>query len=229
MHRVLLVLEDFNEQLFLETLLKKLGFDVASIRSEASLSDQLLITFQPELIISTGDGVKIQGGRVAKKAKKKAPHVKLLLLYLRSRLKDISLVQLEADGAIEIPINPRIMITSICQLIGIELQTVMSKFEKLPVAKDYVSPAESMHIIQGKQSPFPTESVNTILNVTEDKERVNKYIVLLKDLPETSNNGFNNREIQAHVTEIRKYEKENKDVKVIDEQRQEFVKALFKK
>jgi hypothetical protein len=232
MRRILLLLEDYNEQIFLETLLKKLGFDAESIRSEASVSEKMM-AFSPDLVIATGDGHKINGGRVSKKVKKHKAHAKLLLLFPRSKLRDISLIALDADGAVEIPLNPRTVIASICQLTAVDVTTIMTKFDKLPVGRDTsddVVTDNSLHIITGKKnvkkSPAPDLASVPREN---DHNRVARYAAYLQNVPPAKENGFVHSQIQSEVSEIRKYEKEHPETEDIDKQRKAFVRALFKK
>lgn len=224
MRKILLVLEDYNELLFLETLLKKVGFDVVSIRNEVSLTEKMM-GFSPDLVIATGDGHRISGARVGKKVKKGGNHAKLLLLFPRAKLQsDHLLDSLSADGVVETPLNPRNIILTICGLTGMSPDHVIGKFEKLPIAHDTVTRPEEIQIISSRKAPASGADP-----ADPDRDRVQKYDQLLKDLPASPYNGFSRQSVQAETKEMRDYERTHADVKAIDELRQAFVKALFKK
>jgi CheY-like chemotaxis protein len=236
MRRVLLVLEDYNELLFLETLLKKLGFDVESIRNEVSLSEKIM-GFAPDLIVATGDGHKINGTRVAQKIKKRVGQTRLLLIFPRQKLQQGATETFAADGVIESPLNPRSIITSICQLTGVSPDSIMIKFEKLPIAQDYPA-GEGIQII-GSRMAAPKKSSATASAAAQapanahvtgksaaQSTRAERYAAILKDAPQSKINGFKHEFIQDEIAEIRKDEQK---WKAIDEERKAFVVALFKK
>ncbi|MCC6276877.1 MAG: hypothetical protein IT289_03050 [Oligoflexia bacterium] len=227
MKKILLCIEDYNELLFLEGLLKKLGFDIESIRNEAALSEKV-IGFSPDVVIATGDGNKVQGQRVSKKVKKKDSGPKLILLFPRLKLRNQNLLsQYTADAAVETPLNPRSIINSVCQVAGIDVDLITQKFEKLSISKDGQN--DPMQIIQGKTKtpekrtdgpPLPSEEENSI--------RMKHYKELLKNAPQSHVNGFPHNRVADETAEIRKWANHN-DVKQIDEERKAFVRALFKK
>src|SRR4051812_37957777 len=136
MKRIFMVIEDYNELLFLETLLKKVGFEVETVKNEVNVAERML-ALSPDLVIATGDGLKVNGIRVSKKVKKKGYNAKLLLLFPRSKLQNPQLLNsFVADAAVETPLNPRAIITSVCQLLDLDLDSLMQKFERLSATRD---------------------------------------------------------------------------------------------
>ena len=234
MRKILLCLEDYNELLFLETLLKKLGFSVESATNEFIFPDKLL-AFLPDLVIATGDGAKINGERISRKLRKKGQHAKLLLLFPRDKIiGDATIDDLIADGAVETPVNPRRLINSICHLTGLELQIVISKFDKLPIAKDFQNPEEKAQVIHAKPPrevqavmlknlPVPSSNIG---NGSGDRSA--RYAALLKDVPLSNQNTFSHSTVSSELRDIRKFEKEA-DLSELEEDRKKFVTALFKK
>jgi len=225
MRRVLLVLEDYNELLFLGTLLKKVGFDIESIRNEISLTEKMM-GFSPDLVIATGDGQKINGIRVSKKVKKKGQHAKLLLLFPRQRLQqERALDTFAADGAVETPLNPRQIIASVCQMTGVGLDGVMAKFEKLPIAHEQAAP-EGMQIITAKKGA-PKAEHNTDVS-SQMSPRAQHYFEILKGLPKGPEVTFSRQLVQKEM-ENNAREPAPPHWDEIEEGRKKFVEALFKK
>jgi DNA-binding response OmpR family regulator len=233
MRRVLLVLEDYNELLFLETLLKKVGFVVESIRNELSLNEKLM-SFSPELVIATGEGNKINGIRVSKKVKKKGSHTKLLLLFPRHTLQtERSLDNFIADGAVETPLNPRSIITSVCQLSGVAPEGIMAKFEKLPIAQEQEA-SPGIQIISSKKMP-PKADVNSDASksgewVPEDpeKSRAARYARILKNAPKEPEAAFSRQRVLDEMERVKKLP-DPPNAEDVENQRLAFAKALFKK
>src|SRR3954467_784956 len=60
MLRVLMVLEDYGELMFLQTVLKKIGFDVDAIQNARSFSDSVL-RMNPDILVMTGHGKRVKG------------------------------------------------------------------------------------------------------------------------------------------------------------------------
>lgn len=217
MRRILLVLEDYNEQVFLETLLKKIGFDALSVRNELLLSDQMLI-FKPDVIIGTGDGVKLKGINIQRKMQKNRVPAKLILLFPLQKLQDQKLMaSYSADVAVETPVNPRVLIETICIVAQLDASSVIKKFEKLPIAKNEEVKSDGIKVVSGK---------------LDDKKysRKDQYSQILKKSQSYPDLGFAKPSVAEELTKIRQYEKEEtEEVKKIDEERKKFVVALYKK
>jgi DNA-binding response OmpR family regulator len=225
MKKILLCIEDYNEMLFLEGLLKKLGFVVETIRNETAIAERVL-GFSPEVVIASGDGQKINGGRVSKKVKKKGSSTKLILLFPRLKLRNQNiLTQYEADAAVETPLNPRSIINSICQVCGISPDAIIQKFEKLSIGKEAAN--ESVQIVHGKNNIVKVDGP-VLPTAEEEQKRMKKYAEILKEAPKSHLNGFPHNRIADEIVEIRKWEVEN-NVTSLDEERKSFVRALFKK
>jgi DNA-binding response OmpR family regulator len=62
-------MEDYNEMVFVETILKKIGFDCTGVQNDNNLADKIL-SFSPHLIIGDGMGRKINGIGLSQKIKK---------------------------------------------------------------------------------------------------------------------------------------------------------------
>ena len=223
MRRILLVLEDYNELLFLETLLKKVGFDVEGIRNETSLAEKM-VGFSPDLVIATGDGHKISGVRVGQKVKKKGQKAKLLLLFPRQRFQQERAMDIfSADGAAETPLNPRAILGSVCDLTEVPPEGVMTKFEKLPIARESAAP-QGIQIITGKKPP---RAVAADLSSTPE-DRAQKYLQILRSAPTGPETTFPRQLVQQEM-------EKNSAAPLpphwdeIDKERKKFVELLFKK
>jgi DNA-binding response OmpR family regulator len=209
MRKILLCLEDYNELLFVETLLKKIGFDVDSVRNEFTLAEKLLAQ-SPDLVIATGDGLKINGQRVSKKVKRKGLHAKLLLLFTREKMLSENVLDgMLADAALETPLNPRRVLTAICQLTGADVDAVIAKFDKLPIGKNL-----------DKNDPQSSS--------VKKSGREEKYLEFLKNVPPSKQEMFSKKAVHDELKEIQKFEQEQNNLD-LENKRKEFVTSLFKK
>ncbi len=215
MKRILLVLEDYNEQSFIETLFKKIGFDVLSLRNEVMLSDNLL-TFKPDVVIGTGDGPKIKGSRISKKVRERGFAAHMILLFPINKINDQKLMeQFKDEVCMETPINPRQLIGTLCDLTKLNAETVFQKYEKLPISK----------MGGGKNS----RDLLTIISGKGGDSRESKYADILNKSPQYEDKGFSKDKVATEVEKIREFEKGHPDLKELDKMRQDFVVALYKK
>lgn len=223
MRRILLILEDYNEQVFLETFLKKIGFDVLPVRNEMMLADQMLI-FKPDIIISTGDGNKIKGPNILKKMTKNRGTIKLILLFPMNKLHDETYMsQFKADVAVETPINPRLLIGTICAVSHLNPEPILAKFEKLPIATgNSGTKKEDIKIISSRDE-------KKIFVKDAMPDRKSKYAQILKESADYEDLGFARSKVNEEIKKNREYEKENPELEKLEEDRKKFVLALFKK
>jgi len=222
MRRILLVIEDYNELLYVEKSLKKVGFDVESLPSEASLPERMM-GFLPDLVIATGDGNRVSGHSVSKKVKRKGVQSLLLLLFPRQRLSQIDIATYAAEGVIETPINPRVLIKSVCDFLSLSSETILTKFEKfLPPESE----ENEVQVIKERKKPVPPPSQTTAKRPQGDG-RAEKYKQLLENVPESPVKIFDHQTVEAE----RRYQKNLPDTPeeaALDENRKEFVKKLYK-
>lgn len=217
MKKILLINEDFNEQLFLDTFLKKIGFDTLALRSEVSLLDTLL-GFKPNVVIATGDGPKVKGLRIAEKLKKRGSKAVLMLLFPPHRARDEKAMAAFKDFTIiETPVNPRLLIGLLCDALGLNKDVIMQKFERLPMVKAASGTTEK----DGQK-----QNDSSLVKVTSAPK---KFDDILKQFPPYPDRGFPKETVQSEVKGIREFEEKNPDLKSLDKKRIDFVLKLFKK
>jgi len=218
MRRILLVIEDYNELLYVEKNLKKVGFDVESLPSEASLPERMM-GFLPDLVIATGDGNRINGHSVSKKVKRKGVASHLLLLFPRQKLLQLDIATYAAEGAIETPINPRALIKTVCEYTGIPSAPLLQKYEKfLPQTE----PDEAtMQFISDKGFDI---RVGPYAN---GETRTNRYNQLVKEAPETRDKVLDHQSVEDE-RRLQKSIPDTPEEAALDEKRKDFVKKLYK-
>ena len=85
MLRVLIILDEYQELVYMQSLLSKVGFDVETSQSDMALSG-LMMGFRPDLIITTAKGRKINGIKLVLDLRKKKPNLKFLLFDIQNKI-----------------------------------------------------------------------------------------------------------------------------------------------
>jgi DNA-binding response OmpR family regulator len=224
-HRILIAIEDFNELLFCETILKKVGFDTQSSQTDLSISEGIL-SFNPDLLIMTATGTRVNGVSYLSKLKSKNKNLPVVLVGQRSRL-NMSDKQIKA--LLEPPLSPRILIEVLSNLFDLDENALLTKYEKSSEYRDQKEKKSSIHVTskdtevslrlfveKNKQSP---EKI---------KERSNRYkkIATATELPPFI--GMEKALIQDQVKDFRQTQTDP-ETQRIDEERKMFAIELARR
>ncbi len=131
MLRVFLVIDDYNELIYLQTLLKKLGFDVEGLQNQKKYTD-LSLGFNPHLLITTAKGKKVDGLALARSVHKRRGLPKIVALV--SGDETVPPHEAEAcgiDQVLESPINPKKLILALSTLGNLDETALMDKYSKI--------------------------------------------------------------------------------------------------
>lgn len=132
MIKILLVYENYNHLVSIETSLKKIGFDVLGITNEYSLSEKVL-GFNPDLIIASGEDTgKVKTQSIGEKLREMTRWLgKVILVY--SETQDPSpeeLIKVRADQVLVAPVEVPTLITTIAMLSGLEARVLLERLAK---------------------------------------------------------------------------------------------------
>ena len=135
MKKILLVLEDYAERAFLTTLLKKVGWDVETAKSELGINT-VILNFAPEVILINAFGEKIKGEFLLKRlgGLKNKPYI--LLVTKNRKLSDDQVNQLGYDGAFSSPIDIKNLFTRLEDLGGIKATNAFSKLSQQKLSSE---------------------------------------------------------------------------------------------
>lgn len=223
-----MVLEDYGELMFLQTVLKKLGFDVDAIQNPRSYQDHLL-RMNPDLLLMTAYGKKVQGLQLAKATKKVRglPHILLLRSSGQPEDKDIAV-----DRWLQSPVSATLMIDSIAELCGLNNQVLQEKFQKLKLTEVEAEQARvlKMQEVAGPSLERGQDTGNfgmlkdSSLSSTDRRSRYQKF--LAEPMPEK--HGFAVKQVQDQIKALRKEESAS-DLEDLERERKAFVEHLFRK
>ncbi len=133
MRRILLVIDEFNELVGLETLFRRLGFDVLSLGREATVQEAIL-GFPPDLIIATGRGRQVDGLTLASRLKFHGTRPRVVVLLPREAMTGGFRSDL-IDAIIETPFDPRTALKAVCRLLQLPPDPILEKYSKIVGAK----------------------------------------------------------------------------------------------
>lgn len=122
-----MVIEDYGELMFLQTILKKLGFDVDSTQNPRSFSDHVL-TMNPDVLVMTAYGKRVHGVELSKNLRRARGLPRTILLRNQQQIVD---AQALADAWLESPVAAVGLLDKIAELCGLNKQVLSEKFQKL--------------------------------------------------------------------------------------------------
>ena len=216
MQRILIAIEDFNELVFCETILKKVGFNTQSYQTDLALYEAIL-GFNPDLLIMSAVGNRVNGIAYLAKLKTKNKNLPVILVGQRNRL-NVSDRQIVA--LLEPPLSPRILLEVISTLFDLDEEALVSKYEK---SSEYREVKEkSIHIKgdSGERDHFR--------KFRENKERSNRYKKLATATKLPPFVGVSKNLVQDQVKDFRRGE-DSDEIHRIDEERRMFAIELARR
>lgn len=226
MKKILLVLEDYNELLFVETLLKKVGFDSMGLQAESKIADAL-ISFNPQMLITEGRGRKINGFQIAQKIKKSKGFPKhLVIVGGHEKFSAEELAKSDIAGTLIRPVHPVELSESIGHHLGIDPEILKDKFQKLGLFQDKKG-QDKFRIVSGRGNG-PKQMVTLKESPLTDDDRALRGRKAIEDLPDPKANGLNRKLVQQQVKDFRSRE-DDPEIRDIDEERFAFARQLFKR
>jgi DNA-binding response OmpR family regulator len=228
MTRILLAIEDYNELIFFETLLKKVGFDVVGVQNDIVISEKLM-SFNPELMIVTSQGTRVNGAKAMARLKSKGNLPRTIFVNPRGK-KTIS-PDKAVVAILDSPVSPRSLIELVASLLNLDEDLLMEKYEK---ARGIDLDKEGDILVQDKG--YEIEAADSIVKFKErvfkseekNRKRVQGYKQVAEQTKLPPYQGPKKALVIEQVKDFRKEEKEGLYTS-IDEERIAFAKALTRK
>lgn len=145
MIKILLVYEDYNQLVSVETSFKKIGFDVLGITNEYSLSDKML-SFNPELVIVSGEAAgKVKTQSIGEKLREMSrwPGKVILIFSKNQNPLPEDLMKVRVDQVLVQPVEISTLLTTIAMLTNQDANLLLERLAK------YSSPGAEGDIPQG--------------------------------------------------------------------------------
>ncbi|MCB0350666.1 MAG: hypothetical protein KDD38_05745 [Bdellovibrionales bacterium] len=224
-----------------------MGFDVEGLQNQRKYSD-LSLGFNPQVLVTTLKSGKVDGLALAHSIRKVRgwPRIIALKASENNEARD----DIEAAGielVLDSPVNPRKLLLGISTLGGVDEQALLDKYDKIkgqivsPYHTDVPSDQEvaagsdeeELEVlsfddmgqpVEEVQKVKKTESADSVVSIKR-RERFDKCI---KEMGELSAQNYDRNKIREYNKKIRAWEQPD-DIEEIENERKQFVKALFKK
>ena len=170
MLRIFLVIDDYNELIYLEALLKKLGLDVEGVQNQKKYADMSL-GFNPQILITSARGKKVDGLQLTQSLYRKRGLPKVIAL--KSSEYSINADDFRDSGVDEIldsPVNPRKLILTIAHLGGIDEAALLEKYAKIK-GQLHITEEAQTYVASYDENGQPVENLE---KVRQDIETVAK-------------------------------------------------------
>ena len=219
--KLLLVIEEFNELVVLETIFKKVGFDVVGISNDISVHSQIL-SFNPDIIIISGREKRVNVLALGKKLKKQITTKASIVLLIRELNFLEQLDDMHIDAIIETPATPERFFEVLSHLSGADYKMLIDKYDKIRNQHQQ----KSMDVIF-KTSVSSEKNAQDPLHIS-DPRRVAAYDKFLSDLPEPKQKSFD-RGLGKKLIKQDEHGWAKERLQQLDQLKQKFVQILFKK
>lgn len=233
MLRVLMVLEDYGELMFLQTVLKKIGFDVDSTQNPRKFNDSLL-AMNPDILLMTAAGKRIRGVELSTQVRKQRGLPKIILIRTGGFSQD-SVKDAEIDGWLESPVAAPDLLDKIAELCHLNKQILQDKLLKLRMSETSEEQARVLKLEGEEHGGTLDKSVQSSGNfgtlkasTMSSNERQSRYNQFLKDNDAPPSAGFGFKDVQEQVKALRKEESQS-NLEDLERERRAFVEHLFKK
>jgi CheY-like chemotaxis protein len=203
MRRILLVVDHYTELIYIQSLLKKIGFSVDGVQSDRGFEEAVLRT-NPDLVIFSLRSKRFYGIELLSLIRQTP---KTIVLAPKSVVEVAgSLAELAPAGRVlETPVQAVELLSALADLGSLDLQGLLAKYSKIRSYLPGVAAAE----------PLPDRF--------HSQAREERMKAALAQLQMPTANGYSRKRVQESVKETRMASPPED----LDEERRQFVKKLF--
>lgn len=230
MKKILLLIDDYVELTFLETMLKKIGFDTIGYQGFTHAKDKLL-ELLPDLLILSDEMRGKSTSELLEELKKTKPQMKSIILRKNFSAQMDHPVE-AIDFLLKSPVDPLDLLKALSAVLEIPTDFIVEKYLKLGLFQGQ-DKEELVRVVSGKgeekgpkgQKPQRGiyENVSSLNNLKESQ-----YSQALKSIPASMTQKIDSKLASREAAEFRN-RSGDAEIQKIDQERQSFVKALFKK
>lgn len=223
--KILLVIEDYHERTYLQTMLKKIGWDVIGLSTELGLSGQVL-TFRPDAILLSQMIRRTRGLDISKAIKRHEGFPKVVLLGSGTLNKEILQLN-KVDLFLVSPINNRLLFEFLEKAGGFSAKASLQKIRSMRYPLEKLND-EQLKVLKshGEQAEALAPMIDKVVfdEVTARKKKYDDF--LTANPPKSVRTHFDTSEIQAAINKIAAEPYTDED-KALDAEKKDFLKALF--
>ncbi len=231
MVKIIIAIDDFNESLQCQTLLKKLGFDVISINKDSQFRSATL-GFLPDIVIASFKTKNVDGLLLGLEAKKLISKPRVLLLYpAMSEPKLGEESKVAYDFLMSSPFDYEQLIKRTAEMARVDQNTLHEKYLKLSMRRPTTQGANTVY--GGKDitndSLYPERRIPVSSMAPEVRSK--RYQEFLSKAPsEPAAQIIDHKVLTEKVHQLEQNLKDDvKSIEAINAEKLAFAKALFKK
>lgn len=206
MLKILLALDDYQEQAFLQRLLTKMGFNLEVTQTDQAIGG-LIMGFQPQVVLVAEKSRKINSAKLIKDIKAKRASTQFILIK-HSATKDDGVLENQVQYVVKSPVHPEELFIALSDVSHLQKQDLINKYTKLSssIKSSKVTPDESQYI-QGSLAKDSSESKKNTTPATtlNEVDRQKKYEQFLEstDKINTNETTFERKKIKDFNKELR--------------------------
>jgi hypothetical protein len=123
--------DDYVENSRIETLLKKVGFDVMVLGTEVGLADKI-ISFNPDIVVAAGSSSKVASLSVGMKLKDlRSFNASVILGFPKnSKINPMDLLKIRMDRLVEAPFADEGLVRNMCEILALNSEAFLQKLRK---------------------------------------------------------------------------------------------------
>lgn len=131
MLRILLVIDDYNELLYLQVLLKKLGFDVECLQNVKKYED-VSLGFNPQVLVVTGQGGRVNGLELSKSLFRPRGIPRTIALKSQAnKFTDSQLSAAQIEAVVDSPVNVSDLLKAIAKVGNLDEKNLLDKYSRM--------------------------------------------------------------------------------------------------
>lgn len=231
MVRVLLLLEDYNELLFTETILKKVGFDVESSKNHLNLVEMLL-GFNPEVLVVPGNGRRIHLTEVIQQVRKQKRQPDIFVIGSGDAVQEGMVTKVLTH-----PLNPKELLSALADYGGADADVLLDKYRRAQAevteivhvqASASIDPEsyKSKTVTEKPAEQEPPLKIQLMPTTITSEERSERFEKALTQAVAAKNITFDTDRIKAEKKAIRLNENKDEQSLKLENERKEFLKTL---
>lgn len=240
MAKALLIIEDYSELNFINGLFRKMGFETETLMQDIGTQEKILSLHPDLILISTGKKIQIESLAAKIHSTQKLKAKILYLVQTDSPPTPHELTALKPAALCERPVNPQRLFETIGRLLSLDAKELLDKL--LQFSPTGVSDVKrDAQIKEGKSAE--ENGADRFQKVLARSEQKVEFSFVLEDAQALGARVSNYKTDMSKFNpqgRIRRFEARNRakemttdwnkeQIQEIDQAKQEFTKALFKK
>jgi DNA-binding response OmpR family regulator len=200
MLRVFLVIDDYNELLYLQTLLKKLGFDTEGLQNTKKYAD-VSLGFNPHVLITTAHGRKVNGIDLIRTIQRPRGLPKIIALHsTEAPIIEDDVKGLGIDLILESPTSAKKLIMGLAQICDLDVSMLLEKYNKIRATVGDNAADDEMMIISYDETGKEVSVQPKLFKLNEDRPIGVQFP--LKKTPVPEDPGVDTVEIRSGETDM---------------------------